>query len=68
VASEASAQNAESVDDELREKLNATASAAAAQPAEEEKEEEEEEEEEEDNEEDAAAGLGALFRIIQSSD
>ncbi|AUB58274.1 MAG TPA: 50S ribosomal protein L10 [Methanobacterium subterraneum] len=61
VASEASAQNAESVDDELREKLNATASAAAAQPAEEEKEEEEEEEEEEDNEEDAAAGLGALF-------
>ncbi|WP_321423541.1 50S ribosomal protein L10 [uncultured Methanobacterium sp.] len=60
VASEASAQNAEAVDDELREKLNATAS-AAAKPAEEEKEEEEEEEEEEDNEEDAAAGLGALF-------
>ena len=59
VASEASAQNAEAVDDELREKLSATAS-AAAKPAEEEKEEEEEEEEE-DNEEDAAAGLGALF-------
>ena len=60
VASEASAQNAEAVDDELREKLSATAS-AAAKPVEEEKEEEEEEEEEEDNEEDAAAGLGALF-------
>ena len=61
VASEASAQNAEAVDDELREKLSATASAAEAKPAEEEKEEEEEEEEEEDKEEDAAAGLGALF-------
>jgi len=60
VASEASAQNADSLDDELREKLNATASAAEVKPAEEEKKEEEEEEEE-DNEEDAAAGLGALF-------
>jgi large subunit ribosomal protein L10 len=61
VASEASAQNVEAVDDELREKLSATASAAEAKPAEGEKEEEEEEEEEEDKEEDAAAGLGALF-------
>jgi large subunit ribosomal protein L10 len=60
VASEASAQNAEAVDDELREKLSATAT-AAAKPAEEEKEEDEKEEEEEDKEEDAAAGLGALF-------
>ncbi len=61
IASEAAAQDADAVDDELREKLSASASAAEVKPAEEEKEEEEEEEEEEDNEEDAAAGLGALF-------
>ena len=62
IASEAAAKDADAVDDELREKLNATASAAAATPSEDDKEEEEEEEEEEeDNEEDAAAGLGALF-------
>ena len=62
IASEAAAQDAEAVDDELRQKLNATASAEKAKPAEEEeKEEDEEEDEEEDKEEDAAAGLGALF-------
>ena len=61
LASEAAAKNADAVDDELNNKLSATASAAEASPVEEEKEEEEDEEEEEDKEEDAAAGLGALF-------
>jgi large subunit ribosomal protein L10 len=60
IASEAAAKDADAVDDELRNKLSATASATEANPVEE-KKEEEEEEEEDDNEEDAAAGLGALF-------
>jgi large subunit ribosomal protein L10 len=63
VASAASANNEEAVDDELKEALGAAASAAAAAPAEtvEEAEEEKEEEEEEPAEEDGMAGLGALF-------
>jgi len=63
VASVASANNAEAVDDELKEALGAAASAAAAAPAEtvEEAEEEKEEEQEESGEEDGMAGLGALF-------
>lgn len=64
VASVASANNAEAVDDELKEALGAAASAAAAAPAEttvEEEEEKEEEQEEESSEEDGMAGLGALF-------
>lgn len=60
IASEAAAKDADSVDDELKNKLNATAS-TAENPVEEEEKEEEEEEGEEDKEEDAAAGLGALF-------
>lgn len=63
VASIASANNEEAVDDELKEALGAAASAAAAAPAEtvEEAEEKEEEQEEESSEEDGMAGLGALF-------
>ena len=63
VASIASANNEEAVDDELKEALGAAASAAAAAPAEtvEEAEEEKEEEQEESSEEDGMAGLGALF-------
>jgi large subunit ribosomal protein L10 len=64
VASIASANNEEAVDDELKEALGAAASAAAAAPAEtveEAEEEKEEEQEEESSEEDGMAGLGALF-------
>ncbi|WP_340820785.1 50S ribosomal protein L10 [Methanolobus sp. WCC4] len=63
VASAASANNEEAVDDELKEALGAAASAAAAAaPAETaEEEEKEEEQEEEPAEEDGMAGLGALF-------
>ena len=64
VASIASANNEEAVDDELKEALGAAASAAAAAPTEtveEEAEEKEEEQEEETAEEDGMAGLGALF-------
>jgi large subunit ribosomal protein L10 len=64
VASIASANNEEAVDDELKEALGAAASAAAATPAEtveEAEEEKEEEQEEESSEEDGMAGLGALF-------
>ncbi|ETA68308.1 MAG: large subunit ribosomal protein [Methanolobus sp.] len=62
VASIASANNEEAVDDELKEALGAAASAAAAAPAETvEEEEKEEEQEEESSEEDGMAGLGALF-------
>ncbi|WP_321430079.1 50S ribosomal protein L10 [uncultured Methanolobus sp.] len=64
VASIASANNEEAVDDELKETLGAAASAASAAPAEtveEAKEEKEEEQEEESSEEDGMAGLGALF-------
>jgi large subunit ribosomal protein L10 len=63
VASIASANNEEAVDDELKEALGAAASTASAAPAEtvEEEEEKEEEQEEESSEEDGMAGLGALF-------
>jgi large subunit ribosomal protein L10 len=65
VASVASANNEEAVDDELKEALGAAASASAAAPAEtveeEAEEEKEEEQEEESGEEDGMAGLGALF-------
>jgi large subunit ribosomal protein L10 len=64
VASIASANNEEAVDDELKEALGAAASAASAAPAEtveEAEEEKEEEQEEESSEEDGMAGLGALF-------
>ncbi len=66
IASVASANNEEAVDDELKEALGAAASSAAAEteaaPSEEkEVEEKEEEQEEEDSEEDGMAGLGALF-------
>ncbi|MDK2938237.1 MAG: large subunit ribosomal protein [Methanolobus sp.] len=64
VASIASANNEEAVDDELKEALGAAASAAAAAPVEtveEAEEEKEEEQEEESSEEDGMAGLGALF-------
>lgn len=63
VASAASGNNDEAVDDELREVLGAAASAAAAAPAavEETVEEQEEEPEEEEAEESGMAGLGALF-------
>ncbi len=63
VASAASANNEEAVDEELKEALGAAASAAAsavtAAPVEEVVEEKEEEEE--SSEEDGMAGLGALF-------
>jgi large subunit ribosomal protein L10 len=60
LASEVSEKDSSAVDEELLEKLAASATQAPA--AEEKKEEEpEEEEEEEEEEEDAAAGLGALF-------
>ncbi len=60
LAAEASEKDSSAVDEELLEKLAASATQAPA--AEEKKEEEpEEEEEEEEEEEDAAAGLGALF-------
>ncbi len=60
LASEVSEKDSSAVDEELLEKLAASATKAPA--AEEKKEEEpEEEEEEEEEEEDAAAGLGALF-------
>jgi large subunit ribosomal protein L10 len=64
VASIASANNEEAVDDELKEALGAAASTASAAPAEtveEAEEEKEEEQEEESSEEDGMAGLGALF-------
>jgi large subunit ribosomal protein L10 len=64
VASVASANNEEAVDDELKETLGAAASVAAAAPTEtveEAEEEKEEEQEEESGEEDGMAGLGALF-------
>ncbi len=66
VASAASANNEEAVDDELKEALGARATAAAtaevAEAAEaEETVEEKEEESEEESEEDGMAGLGALF-------
>ena len=64
VASEAADNDANAVDDELREVLGAAASAAAASAAAkapEEKEEVKEEEEEDTSEEDGMAGLGALF-------
>lgn len=60
LASDVSEKDSSAVDEELLEKL--AASATKAPVAEEKKEEEpEEEEEEEEQEEDAAAGLGALF-------
>ncbi|MCK9152208.1 50S ribosomal protein L10 [Methanobacterium alcaliphilum] len=60
LASDASEKDSGAVDEELLEKLAASATSAPA--VEEKKEEEpEEEEEEEEQEEDAAAGLGALF-------
>jgi large subunit ribosomal protein L10 len=60
LASEVSEKDSSAVDEEILEKLAASATQAPA--AEEKKEEEsEEEEEEEEEEEDAAAGLGALF-------
>ncbi|WMW26187.1 50S ribosomal protein L10 [Methanolobus sediminis] len=63
VASAASANNEDAVDDELKEALGAAASAAAAAVVTEtvEAEEKEEEQEEEASEEDGMAGLGALF-------
>nr|WP_321497184.1 50S ribosomal protein L10 [uncultured Methanolobus sp.] len=64
VASAASANNEDAVDDELKEALGAAASAAAASVATttvEAEEEKEEEQEEEASEEDGMAGLGALF-------
>ncbi|TQD28215.1 50S ribosomal protein L10 [Methanolobus vulcani] len=63
VASIASANNEEAVDDELKEALGAAASAAATVVTEtvEAEEEKEEEQEEESSEEDGMAGLGALF-------
>ncbi|MEZ5335548.1 MAG: 50S ribosomal protein L10 [Methanolobus sp.] len=62
VASIASANNAEAVDDELKEALGAAASAAApTETVEEAEEEKEEQQEEESGEEDGMAGLGALF-------
>ncbi|WP_091936414.1 50S ribosomal protein L10 [Methanolobus profundi] len=63
VASIASSNNEEAVDDELKEALGAAASAAAVatETVEEAVDEKEEEEEEESAEEDGMAGLGALF-------
>ncbi|MDK2825424.1 MAG: large subunit ribosomal protein [Methanolobus sp.] len=64
VASVASANNEDAVDDELKETLGAAASAAAATVVTETveaEEEKEEEQEEESSEEDGMAGLGALF-------
>ncbi|SDG30153.1 LSU ribosomal protein L10P [Methanolobus vulcani] len=64
VASVASANNEDAVDDELKETLGAAASAAAATVVTETveaEEEKEEEQEEEASEEDGMAGLGALF-------
>ncbi len=62
VASSASSNNEEAVDEELKEALGAAASAATAAPAvAEETVEEQEEEPEEEEEESGMAGLGALF-------
>jgi large subunit ribosomal protein L10 len=63
VASIASANNEEAVDEELKEALGAAASAAATVVTEtvEAEEEKEEEQKEESSEEDGMAGLGALF-------
>ncbi|TGC06761.1 50S ribosomal protein L10 [Methanolobus halotolerans] len=63
VASAASANNEEAVDDELKEVLGARATAAVVAEVSETTEAEEtvEEKEEEDSEEDGMAGLGALF-------
>jgi len=62
LASEASANNAEAVDEEIQEKLSSKAKKAKAIISDEEKEEEKEKEEkEEEKEGEAAAGLGALF-------
>ncbi|WP_406655702.1 50S ribosomal protein L10 [Methanolobus sp. ZRKC2] len=66
VASAASANDEEAVDDELKEALGARATAAAvtaevSEAVEEEEAAEEKEEEKEESEEDGMAGLGALF-------
>jgi large subunit ribosomal protein L10 len=62
LASEASAHNAEAVDDEILEKLSSKAKKEVIiSDDEKEEEEDKEEEKEEEKEDEAAAGLGALF-------
>jgi len=62
LASEIAAQNAEALDDDLRQRLSSS-TVTIEEPKEDKEEppEEEEEESEEEKEEEAAAGLGALF-------